>query len=249
MRTAPPNCAANQRANSKASPYYTSYAYSNLGILHTQFGNYPKAEAAFKEGIRIKPSLPTNYFNLGNVYAQQGRYLKAKDAYDKAERLYHEYRWGYKIPPELYLNKARVLLILGIHTEAEEAAVDYLQRIPDSGPGHFRLGTIYAAMGKEEEAIREYQLSGDDPKLRAEAHNNTAIIFIKRDQADRALEELKQAVTLSPSLLDAHYNMGRLLAETGGDMEKARNHLEIALKLSPNLESRKRVQQVLNSLP
>ena len=109
---------------SNASPHYISYAHSNLGTLYMQKGKYLKAEAEFKMGINAKPSLPTNHLNLGTVLALQGRYLEAKDAYKKTEILYSQYRWGYlhRLPPDFFLNKARLMLTLGLYEEAKKSA-------------------------------------------------------------------------------------------------------------------------------
>ena len=234
---------------SKASPHYISHAHNNLGSIYIQQGNYLKAENEFKSGIRAKPSLPTNHFNLGTLLASQGRNLEAKESYDKTERLYKDYRWGYKVPVELYMNKARLLLKLGLYEEAENSIKDYLERIPKPGPGHFIMAKIFAATGKQKQALHEYNQVGNSPKLKAEAHNNRALIFIKKKSFNRALEELHQAITVFPNLIDAHYNLGNLLIQTNGDPIKARRHLEKALALTTSDESANRIKHALNALP
>ena len=235
-------------AKSKASPHYISYAHTNLGALYIELGEHSKAEAEFRMGIKVKPSLPTNYLNLGTILASQGRHLEAKDAYEKTEYLFKNYNWGYQIPSEFYINKARLLLTLDLYQDAENSAIQYLKRLPEPGLGHFMLASIYAALGKNENALHEYSQSGDDPKLKSEAHNNRALIFIQQNLFDRALKELNQALTLFPSLPDAHYNLGNLLVQTNGDPVKARNHLETALKLTTGLESKKRIKRTLDTL-
>jgi protein O-mannosyl-transferase len=118
---------------SNVSPHYISYAHSNLGTLYMQKGKYLKAEAEFKMGINAKPSLPINHLNLGTVLALQGRYLEAKDAYNKTESLYNQYTWGHlhRIPLDFFLNKARLMLTLGLYEEAEKSAIKYLNRFND----------------------------------------------------------------------------------------------------------------------
>ena len=248
-------------AKSKASPHYIAYAHSNLGSIYLQLGDYLKAENEFKSGIKAKPSLPTNYFNLGTLLASQGRNLEAKKYYEKAEDLYKNYKWGYQTPAELYINKARLLLKLRLYDEAESSINDYLtsikipftsvepDRVPGSGPGYFILANIYSATGRLEQALYEYSLVGDEPKLKAEAHNNRALIFIKKNSFKRAFEELNQAITISPNLIDAHYNLGNLLIQTNGDSIKARQHLEKALKLTTSQEVANRIKGALKTLP
>ena len=155
---------------------------------------------------------------------------------------------GYDVPSELYLNKARILLVLGLYKEAENSVAHHLKRVPVAGIGHFILGKIYTAMGKHTDALREYEQSGSDPKLRARAHNNRALIFIQQYHFNRAFEELNQAITIYPNLYDAHYNLGNLLIQTNGDPIMARKHFEIALKVSTTQESQRRIKLALNNL-
>ena len=236
-------------AKSKASPYYISYAHSNLGSIYLQLGDYLKAESEFKSGIRAKSSQPTNHFNLGTLLASQGRNLEAKESYEKAENLYKNYRWGYQVPAELYMNKGRLLLKLGLYEEAESSIKSYLKRVPESDSGHFILAKIFSTMGKQEQGLHEYNQVRSSPKLRAEAHNNRALIFIKKKYFNRALEELNQAITLSKNLIDAHYNLGNLLIQINGDPIKSRWHLEKALGLATSHESANRIKRALNALP
>lgn len=234
---------------SEASPHYISYAHSNLGSIYLQVGDYLKAENEFNSGIKAKPSLPTNHFNLGSLLALQGLNLKAKESYEKAENLYKNYRWGYPIPAELYINKARLLLKLGLYDEAESSIINYLKLAPGSESGHFVQAKIYSATGRLDQALHEYDQTGRDPRVKGEAHNNRALIFIQKKNFTRALKELNQAVTITPNLIDAHYNLGILLMQTYGDPIKSRLHLEKALELTTSHESANRIKRALNALP
>jgi protein O-mannosyl-transferase len=234
---------------SKASPHYIAYAHSNLGSIYLQFGNLPKAESEFMSGIRAKPTLPTNYFNLGALLASQGRTLEAKKLYEKAEYLYKNYKWGYQTPADLYINKARLLLKLKLYDEAETSIDEYLKRIPDSAAGHFIRANIYSATGKLEQSLNEYSTIENVPKLKAQAHNNRALIFIKMKSFSQAFEELNQALMIDPNLIDAYYNLGNLLIQTEGDLIKARQYFKKALKQATNEEETKRIKSALKNLP
>jgi tetratricopeptide (TPR) repeat protein len=429
-------------AKSNASPHYISYAHSNLGTLYMEKEDYPKAEAEFKMGISIKPSLPMNYLNLGAVFASQGRHIEAKEAYEKTETLYGQYKWGHLIPAEFFINKSRLMLTLGLYKEAEKSSIKYLnrfgshafsnsittsnidvitdytyiklaknpdsitlginqsllngriisgnrsgtkarvisydsdsntvypdavwvkyltkdtitqkiqgiyvtnhgegyttipnititggggtgatarvvlggkqivigvdvinpgsgyrstpnititggggkgaqvkatlnnsktflederisttnfsifaysasknhsgKRLPEAGRGHFILAKVYDAMGKYEQALREYSQVGSEPKIKSESHNNRALIFIQLALFDLAVKELDQAVKVFPNLPDAHFNLGRLLIQMDRDLIKARWHLKKALKLSRNEDKIKIIIQTLNTIP
>ena len=148
------------------------------------------------------------------------------------------------------------LIGLKLYKEAEVSIKNYLsveekyeQPVPDPDSGHFVLANIFSAMGKHEQALQEYKLAGNTPTIKGEAHNNRALIFIKKKSFNLALEELHQAIIVSPNLIDAHYNLGNLLMQTKGDPIKARWHLEKALKLSTSKEGADRIKRTLSALP
>ena len=114
--------------------------------------------------------------------------------------------------------------------------------------GHFILAEIYNAMGKHEQALREYSQVGSEPKIKSESHNNRALIFIQQNLFDRAVKELDQAVKISPDLPATHFNIGNLLIQTNGNLIKARWHLEKALKFSSNKDRIEKIKQTLNTL-
>jgi protein O-mannosyl-transferase len=236
-------------ANSKASPHYIAYAHSNLGSIYLQWGDYTKAENEFKSGIQAKPTLPTNHFNLAGLLASKGKNLEAKKLYEKAEGLYKKYKWGYQVPVELYINKARLLLKLKLYDEAETSIIEYLNRIPESAPGHFIQAKIFSETGRLEKALNEYKKVESPPKLQAEAHNNRALIFIKKNSFTQAFEELNQAIIISPNLIDAHFNLGNLIIQTKGNATKARQHLEKALKLKSNKDEASLIKDALKAIP
>ena len=121
--------------------------------------------------------------------------------------------------------------------------------MPEHGSVHFIQAKIYSATGRLDQALHEYAYVGNEPRLKGEAHNNKALIFIKKKSFNRALKELKQAITVTPNLMDAHYNLGILLMQTNGDPIKSRWHLEKALELTSNNESTNRIKRALNALP
>lgn len=58
------------------------------------------------------------------------------------------------------------------------------------------------------------------PHDRAALHNNQGVVYLKRKEYDKALQEFKIAVELSPDYADAHHNMGVLYEQTG-DLKNA----------------------------
>jgi tetratricopeptide (TPR) repeat protein len=61
-------------------------ALNALGVLYAKYGEYDKAEAAFKKVTAAKPYLPA-LMNLGNLYYQKGDWRAALEAYGRAGEL------------------------------------------------------------------------------------------------------------------------------------------------------------------
>ena len=57
----------------------------------------------------------------------------------------------------------------------------------------------------------------------------------RHGEHQRALEELRTAIQLSPSDADSHYDLGKMELESG-DTAAAISELEAAVRLSPNSE-------------
>jgi len=69
-----------------------------------------------------------------------------------------------------------------------------------------------------------------DP-LDYEIRNNLAVVYIQTNRPSEAIVELEKAVALKPDYAVAHYNLARLyLYKQGKDKQKARMHLDMAIK-------------------
>lgn len=238
-----------QLAASNASPFYISYAHSNLGSLYIRRGNPIQAEMEFKEGIRQDPAIPTNYMNLGSVYASKGLYREAKTEYEKAVARYRDRSWGYPQPSELTLNLAKINLKLELWGDAEQASKELLQELPDSAEGRLILAQVYAATARVDEAVSEYRKISGDARLQAKAHNNIGILLIGKNKPAEAAKEFAQALAFNPNLADTHFNLGTLLIESGGDPMRARAHLEAAKSLIRDPARKEAVAEKLDGLP
>ena len=74
------------------------------------------------------------------------------------------------------------------------------------------------------------------------------LLFIQQNHFNAAIEELEQAVTIDPNVLDTHYNLGNVLIQSNGDPIRARKHFEIALKLTTNLENQRQIKLAMKNL-
>ena len=240
--------ALKQLSESNASPFYLAFAHSNLGSLYIKKNEPALAQKAFEESIRQDSTNPTGYLNLGSLYAAKGQFAKAKEEYEKAEERYRIYKWGYKKPTELTFNLAKVNFKLRLWKAAEQKTQEYLQKKAGSPEGHLLMGRIYAATGKKDLALEQYNLVQGNPGLQAEARNNSGVLLIEQNRLEEARKQFENALALNPDIPDAHFNLAFLLLQTGGDSTKVKTHLEAAIRLTDDPAKKKTVQDLLDQL-
>ncbi len=59
-------------------------AFYNRGLIYYELKDYNRAEADFKEVIRLQPAYSNGYLALGTAHQQKGSYMLAKNYYDQA---------------------------------------------------------------------------------------------------------------------------------------------------------------------
>jgi protein O-mannosyl-transferase len=232
-------------SRSEAGDFYRAFAHSNLGSIYTQNGNFKRAEREFHKAIELEPTLPLGYLNLGTYYASRGEFHQARTEFLRAHERYVKYRWGYPMPTELDLNLARVNWQLKSFSAAEKHIHQYLKKVPGSSAGLLLLGKIYQAEGKTglaEKAYREIQGGG---QASAKAHNNLGILYISKNQYEKARDAFNSSINYYPQIPDAHYNLGKLILDSKGNHALARKHLELALSYNQSPSLQKEINRLL----
>jgi protein O-mannosyl-transferase len=232
-------------SRSNASAFYKSFAHSNLGSIHAQNKNFDLAEKEFNKAIQADPTIPLGYLNLGIYYASRGLHQKAKTMLEMARDRYQKYRWGYAMPASLNFSLAHVNFKLGFFSEAEKGLKRFLTETPESPNGLLLLGKIYQQMGKTDSAIVSYQKIKGNPEIEAKAFNNLGLIYLSLNQPQKALLEFESSLRTNPKLPDTHYNLGKLIIDSNGDIELARGHLNTAFSLTKSPALKAQIKNLL----
>ena len=108
-----------------------------------------RAEAAYREALRLDPALADAWLNLGALMCEAGRCQEALALYDEALG---------RCPAEagLHFNRAIALEDLG---HAEEALRSYdrcLALAPGMADAHFNAGRLHERMGQAQQALRHF---------------------------------------------------------------------------------------------
>ena len=224
-------------------------AYSYLGQISEQIGDYQSAANAFKELVRIMPYQPVYYLRLANLYSQLGDKQEAVTAYERAIKINrdlwraHDALW--KLCVEEYdrfyqedrLEEAAESLRKAIHSYSE------LRRLaPPANHKHdndllaqfrARLGSLYVVLQRENEALevleKALETSPDDP----DTNYWLGIAHQAAGNLEQAEHYLRTTIALAPERVEAYNALGYFFAEHGTNLDEAVSLIQKALKTSP----------------
>jgi len=198
-----------------------------LGSVLLKLGDLEGAIDEYRQATRLDPRLAEAYVNFGQALLKAGRKDEARAALAEVQRL-----------KELETGLSRAMVLAGMAAGQLEkgdagAAVANLRDAVAAGPGfaeaHHQLGLALrrepAAPAEAEEAfLRAVQL---DP-ARARFRYEWARLLAARGDTEGALGQLRQAVELQPSLVEAQRELS-VLALRSRDWATAASALTAAL--------------------
>ncbi len=131
-------------------------AYQQLGIFYSSHGLYEKAISAYKKALSTESSnekVPLGhrtYMQLADVYIATGQQ-------DKVISMYKEKLDIWPDDEESYTQLAAVYNQLGMEEDARIYALELRERAGDSAYLHTLSGNFHAAIGQQDEAIKDYE--------------------------------------------------------------------------------------------
>ncbi|MDF1551489.1 MAG: tetratricopeptide repeat protein [Deferrisomatales bacterium] len=201
---------ANPPAESQRALYQAHYF---LGLLQLKGGEYENALDSLHTFQRLEPA----FSNPGDVLNAIGIALYYLDQYDQAVEAF---RQALVLDPdyaEARFNLRSVFTRLAAYNEAVaisrvgelDLAMEKVQQLkewaPRYLPGRRLEAKLYQEMGREDEALRVYEeILGVDQThpITYVIRLNMAQLLVKRQQRERALELLEQALQLFPQVED-----------------------------------------------
>ena len=167
---------------SKLAPDYP-IILDNLGLVYTQERRYDEAIAMLLRSIRQAPGDLTAHINLGEAYCQVDRPQLAEEelqtavrlapfsvrarislaelyfAQSKYQKAAEQFRRANESVPtsKAYLGEGLCYFQIGRVQDAENALKKAESISPADSHSHFTLGFFYAAIGRTEEAAKEYE--------------------------------------------------------------------------------------------
>lgn len=194
-----------------------------LALLNDQIGGLSETEKELRQANRLRPDNWHTLLLLGRNLLAQARYADALQIIEKAMKVAPG-------EPALFSAKADILLErakntvgadrLGKLQEAMEAAREYQKVAPDAKEPTFLMGRIFLEMGKEEDALREWEKITDHPQVRIPLGR----LLVRRGQKERGGKMIQEAEAERSS--NTEWN--RLVAATGTKRDNIDRHRQLA---------------------
>jgi protein O-GlcNAc transferase len=232
--------------------------HDDLGTLYAQAQDWPHAEQAFFEAIRLKPELAAAHFHLGFVFQAEQKPEAAQEwltAYklepDDAslallvgkaladagqdERALPILEHAHALAPQSTNAAYQLALVLQREKRVPEA-IDLLKTVVQAEPANtdalVNLGLAITQAHEAREAIPFLQRAIAQRPEDVTAHQNLAAAYLQVNETADAITELETALKLAPDSPQLHYNLGAAY-KIEDDAAHAIPELETAAKLDP----------------
>lgn len=138
-------------------------------------------------------------------------------------------------PPEYlqWIQDGEELIKKGEYDKALTILQGVLKNKPDSASVRILMGKVHEEKKDYERAQQLYEGAVEKNPQYLRAHNTLAALLLKTGKKKEALHSLEKAAKISPLNPDRQIKIGNLILESGGDMEKAQQAFEVAIKQRP----------------
>jgi len=195
-------------------------------------GRLSEAVDELNRALAIRPNYEEARRELGAVLAQQQQLDAAVVEFRRAIAL----RPG---SPHGHSAMGLALFRASRYEAAAQAFEEMVKAAPDSFLGYQQLGTAYQLMGRDADALLNYERSiAIQPS--PQAYTNIGSILHERGDFAGAVKAYEQALALRPNAVAAHRNLGDALVRLGRPREarvsylNAAKYAEAELKVNPS---------------
>jgi protein O-mannosyl-transferase len=213
----------------------------NLGAAYRAAGDAARAESEFRRALALDPRSARAWNDLGSMALARGDHRGALEGLENAVRLE---------PDEAIfrINLADALNAAGREGDADRQFVEAVRLSPDLPEVRRGQGELAMRHGDLETAEREFRAAAGARRPSARAANFLGYLLTRRGDASGAAEQYERALSIDPSLADAHRSLGLLYAQDLGDPEKAGRELRRSLELDPDQPGAAELRRLLGRL-
>jgi Flp pilus assembly protein TadD len=176
-----------------------------LGTVYREQGLFEQADSAYSKAIRIAPT-------YAKAYAERG--IERDVSGSSSDAALEDLRTAVRLAPGegAYANNLGFALsVRGQYAAAADALRQGLEHDPLSRRMHNNLGFVYARMGQQDRARREFEHGG----TLDEVENNVGFAYERAGDSREACAHYRAALTENPLLKAALENVRRVCPTEG----------------------------------
>jgi tetratricopeptide (TPR) repeat protein len=215
------------------------WARQNLALCLKKLGRRDEAIVEFKRALALKPDYSTGWLALGQLYEEMGRTNDTEQCYHRA-----------LTKP---VNQADDLALLARFCASRRwfgpAITNFTAAIElcPSDPGlRLEAGRVLAALGRQDEAARQYLAAVEMEPDQAQPHMQLAVALGRLGKPALAEQEFRQALRVDPDSIEARADLGVALYKQG-KLDDALEQFELVLHRSPKDATALHYAQLLRS--
>jgi protein O-mannosyl-transferase len=214
------------------------FAYNQLGTAHHKRRDTVHAGESFANAVKILPNYDFGNNNLGVYLMARGEYEQARECFERALRVNASFDSVYNLGL-LYRTQKR-------YAEALPFAERAVQMDPVHAGARGQLAMVYAELGRDADAEREYRVALTVDPLDPTNARKLGEFYAARGRLVEAATWLEQSLRVDAGSADAWNSLGVVRAQQG---DKARGiaHLEQALRIAPAHENARRNLEILRT--
>ena len=189
-----------------------SVAYSAMGDIHRNRGDYALARVSYEKACETNPYSFKPHYNLGVVYQSlAAAATKAEEIAEYFRQAANVYLRAAALAPEdfdSHLNLSACYYSMGKYDLAEKYCKAAIALDPRRPEAYSNLGIIYDSQGQDYQAIKAYrdslELDVHQPKLLM----NLGVTYVKQGRLKPALQTFQMAAQEDPNSPDAWEQLG-----------------------------------------
>ena len=229
------------------TPWHRQQAdvFLKKGIALIEGRQYLGALKELLEADKYAPNDPEINYHLGIAYLGRGLRELALERFQKAVSLKKDYSEAHNFIGTIYMDMKqwdKAILAYDL------ALANYMYATPEyplfnSGLAYYELENYSMALSRYQQALVKDRSSD----LKQQIEKQIGVVYIRQNNMISAIEHLKKAVALEPSLYDAHFFLGESYLKIR-DKENAKKSFDQVIKLAPQSPFGLKSREYLQSL-
>lgn len=229
------------------TPWHRDQADISLkkGIAFIQAEQYIGALKELLEAEKNAPDDPEIHYYLGIAYLGRGLKDLAMEQFQKAVSLKEDYSEAHNYIGVMQMDAGDWQKAI---ESFDRALKNYVYTTPafalyNSGLAYYNLKNYDMALSRYRQALNQDGVAAS----RSQIEKSIGLVYIQKSDYVRAKEHLEKAVSLNPSLFDAHFYLGEIYLKIH-DKANAKKSFQQVMKLVPQSPMGQKSRDYLQSL-